>query len=164
VHLDYNATTPVDSRVVAAAVVFWRGDAFGNPSSDHAYGSGPCRALEDARSTVAALIGARACEIVFTGSGSEADQLAIRGPVLARLGRAGGGPSRVITQATEHRAVLATYAALAGWHGTEIVTLPVDRQGLLDPALVAETPAARHADRGVGDAGEQRDRRHSGGS
>ncbi|WP_251064939.1 aminotransferase class V-fold PLP-dependent enzyme [Streptomyces sp. ISL-44] len=75
---------------------------FGNRSSSHAYGAEPRRALADARAQVAALIGGRPEEVVFTGSGSEADLLALRGAVLA----CGHPHPHVITQATEHPAVL----------------------------------------------------------
>jgi len=82
IYLDYNATTPVDPRVLDALLPALRRD-FGNPSSTHAFGEAPRRMLATARASVAALIGAGAGEIVFTGSGSEADALAIRGAVLA---------------------------------------------------------------------------------
>jgi len=106
VYLDYNATTPVDTRVAEAARPYWD-QWFGNPSSDHAYGAAPRQAIALARKQVATLIGAAPGEIVFTGSGSEADQLAIRGAVLAGLRAAPGSTARVITQVTEHPAVLA---------------------------------------------------------
>lgn len=133
VYLDYNATTPVDARVAAVAAGFWTGEGFGNPSSSHVLGARAQRAVGTAREQIAALIRAKPGEIVFTGSGSEADQLAVRGAVL---GAAGGGRSRVVTQVTEHPAVLECCAALSRWHGTEVITLPVDGRGLLDPELV----------------------------
>jgi cysteine desulfurase len=143
VYLDYNATTPVDPRV-AEAVLAALGRAFGNPSSGHAYGSPARAALERARAQVAALIGAAGGvgRIVFTGSGSEADALAVRGVVLAALG---AEPARwtsrrrpqVITQASEHPAVLAACDHLARWHDVEVTVLPVDRHGRLDPAALA---------------------------
>src|SRR5215207_10689110 len=82
VYLDYNATTPVDPRVVEAMLPYLTVH-FGNPSSAHAYATVPARGLGIARRQVAALIGAQPEEIVFTASGSEADALAIRGTVLA---------------------------------------------------------------------------------
>lgn len=134
VYLDYNATTPLDPRVLVAMQ-----DAlavhFGNPSSMHAYGDQPRRLLTAAREQVAGLLGARAAEIVLTASGSEADALAIRGRVLA-AGSDVPGPPHVVTQATEHPAVLAACAHLERWHGVEVSYLPVDRHGLLDPAAV----------------------------
>src|SRR6185437_9182842 len=132
VYLDYNATTPVDPRV-ADAMLPHLTRLFGNPSSGHAYGAGPKAALARAREQVAALIGARPVEIVFTGSGSEADLLALRGAALA----AGRPHPHVITQATEHPAVLETCRALQRLHGVRVTVLPVDTDGLLAPATLA---------------------------
>jgi cysteine desulfurase len=97
--------------------------------------------LARARAQVAALIGAAAGEIIFTGSGSEADQLAIRGAVLAGLRAAPGGTPRVITQVTEHPAVLACCDALERWHGARVTRLPVDPAGVVSPQAVAEALA-----------------------
>ncbi|MET7289374.1 cysteine desulfurase family protein [Streptomyces sp. NPDC005573] len=147
VYLDHNATTPVDPRVVKAMLPFLT-SGFGNPSSGHAYGTAPRAALARARRQVAALLGSRTGEpdgthepdgadgadrIVFTGSGSEANNLALRGALLAADGRR----RRVITQATEHPAVLETCRALHRLHGAEVTWLPVDRRGLVDPADLA---------------------------
>ncbi|QYX76169.1 cysteine desulfurase family protein [Streptomyces akebiae] len=131
-YLDYNSTTPVDPRVTEAMrpyLVDW----FGNPSSSHAYGAEPKRALARARGQVSDLIGADAAEIVFTGSGSEADNLALRGAVLA----AETDRPHVITQVTEHPGILETCHALERLHGAEVTYLPVDGDGLLDPAALA---------------------------
>jgi len=137
IYLDYNATTPVDARVAEAARPYldqW----FGNPSSGHACADRPRQAVARAREQVAALIGASPDEIVFTGSGSEADQLAIRGAVLTALRRMPGSRPRVITQVTEHPAVLASCDALERWHGAQVTRLPVDQSGLVDPEAVAD--------------------------
>lgn len=132
IYLDYNATTPIDPRVVDAMLPYLTVH-FGNPSSSHAYGTEPTTALAAARAQVAALIGARPGEIVFTGSGSEANLLALRGAVLAS-----GQPRRhVITQATEHPAVLETCHALSRLHGVRVTVLPVDSEGLVDPEALA---------------------------
>jgi cysteine desulfurase len=134
VYLDYNATTLVDPRVAEALQPYltaW----FGNPSSTHAYAAAPATALRTARTQVAALIGGDPDGVVFTGSGSEANNLAIRGSVLAA---ATEGP-HVITQATEHPAVLATCRALQRPHGIAVTYLPVDHHGLVDPADLAAT-------------------------
>jgi cysteine desulfurase len=132
IYLDYNATTPVDPRVVAAMLPYLTTE-FGNPSSAHAFADAPARALRDARHQVASLIGAPAESIVFTGSGSEANTFAIVGTVLAR----GNPNSRVITQHTEHPAVLATCAALHRTRGVPVTLLPVDRNGMVDPDRLA---------------------------
>jgi cysteine desulfurase len=132
-YLDYNATTPVDPRVVEAMLPFLS-THFGNPSSAHAYATAARDGLGVARRQVAGLIGARPEEIVFTGSGSEADALAIRGAVLAAAQIR--GPVHLVTQATEHPAVLATCIALQREHGVEVTILPVDRTGLVDPAAL----------------------------
>ena len=140
VYLDYSATTPVDPRVVETMHPYLA-DWFGNPSSGHGYAIEPKAALARARAQVAALIGADAGEIVFTGSGSEADNLALRGAVLA----AKADRPHVITQVTEHPAVLQTCRALERLHGTEITYLPVDRDGLVEPAALATALTDRTA-------------------
>ncbi|TWV46114.1 cysteine desulfurase [Streptomyces misionensis] len=132
VYLDHNATTPVDPRV-AEAMLPYLTDFFGNPSSGHPHAVEPRRALAEARGQVADLIGAAPGEVVFTGSGSEADLLALRGAVLA----SGLSRPHVITQATEHPAVLETCAALRRLHGTRVTVLPVDGDGLVAPEALA---------------------------
>ncbi|WP_238487281.1 cysteine desulfurase family protein [Actinoplanes flavus] len=133
VYLDYNATTPIDPRVTEAMLPHLT-SVFGNPSSGHAYGAGPRAALSRARAQVANLIGADPQQIVFTASGSEADLLALRGPVLA----CGRRRPHVITQITEHPAVLETCRALHRLHGARVTVLPVDGHGILDPEVLAE--------------------------
>ncbi|XRQ09223.1 cysteine desulfurase family protein, partial [Actinomadura welshii] len=133
VYLDYNATTPVDPRVTEAMLPYLT-SLFGNPSSDHPYAGRPRAALADARAHVAALLGARPVEVVFTSSGSEANLLALRGAVLA----ADVPRPHVITQATEHPAVLQTCRALERLHGTRVTVLPVDGEGLVDPAALED--------------------------
>jgi cysteine desulfurase len=139
IYLDYNATTPIDPRV-ADAMQPYLSLHFGNPSSGHRYGEHPAEALDAARHQVARLIGARADEMVFTGSGSEADNLAIRGAVLARPHR-----THLITQQTEHPAVLAASDALHRLHGAHVTYLPVDEYGQVDPAALAAAITDRTA-------------------
>ena len=131
-YLDYNATTPIDPRVLDAMMPYLTVE-FGNPSSSHTYGRSSALALHEAREHVAELIAARPDEIVFTGSGTEADNLAIRGVVLA----SGKARPHIVTQATEHPAVLAACEHLARFHHADITVLPVDDVGLVDPAAVA---------------------------
>jgi cysteine desulfurase len=129
IYLDYNATTPVDPRVVEAALPYLT-NHFGNPSSGHAYAHAPRAAVDLARRQVADLLSARPDEIVFTGGGSEADTLAIRGAALA-AGRGG----HVITQVTEHPAVLEACRSLED-DGFTVTQLPVDRYGMVDPVVL----------------------------
>lgn len=136
IYLDYNATTPVDPRV--ASVIFkCLNEEFGNPSSTHAYGERARTVLERARGQIASLIGASASEIVFTGSGSEADALAIRGAFLAAM-IAGRPHSHMITQITEHPAVLAACRELEDLHDVSVTYLSVDEFGRVDPRKVEE--------------------------
>ncbi|GAB2965943.1 cysteine desulfurase [Amycolatopsis acidiphila] len=127
VYLDHNATTPVDPRVAEAALPYLA-THFGNPSSGHAYGHAASAAVVAARAQVAAFLGCAAEEIVFTGGGSDADTLAVRGAALAHPG------DHVITQVTEHPAVLAVCESLERLHGFRVTRLPVDETGLVRPA------------------------------
>jgi len=135
IYLDHNATTPVDPRVIEAMLPYLS-THFGNPSSAHEYGRAPHAAVGAARARVAALVNARAEEVVFMGSGSEADATAIRGIVTAAR-RAGSSRPHVITQATEHPAVLSACAYAERHHGADVTVLGVDRDGLVDPADLA---------------------------
>jgi cysteine desulfurase len=125
IYLDHNATTPVDPRVLEAMLPFLRED-FGNPSSLHWFGQRARAAVEAARAQVAALLGAESAEIVFTASGSESDNMALRG-ALAKA----GGPRRVVTSAVEHHAVLNTVKAL-GAEGVAAGIARVGEDGRLD--------------------------------
>jgi cysteine desulfurase len=135
IYLDYNATTPTDPRVVGAMLPYLT-THFGNPSSTHEYGTAPADALTQARERIARLIGARPEEMIFTGSGSEANNLAISGAVLAHT-RTGARPAHIVTQTTEHPAVLATCQALHRLHGVQATYLPVDAEGRVDPQELA---------------------------
>jgi cysteine desulfurase len=147
VYMDYNATTPVDPRVADTIEQYLTRD-FGNPSSLHAFGEGPLKAVEQARSQIVALIKAKGSgDVLFTGSGSEANLLALRGAVLA----AAHPRSHIVTQATEHPAVLATCKALARHHGTRVTILPVGPDGLLDPKALFDVLANPDSQQTVGD-------------
>src|SRR5207248_2914771 len=131
IYLDYNATTPVDP-VVVEAMLPYLSTHFGNPSSAHSYGHAAHRAVDMARSQVAELLACTPAEITFTGGGSESDNLAIRGVALALRNRG----NHIITQATEHPAVLNTCRALERLHGFRVTYLPVDAHGRVSPAAV----------------------------
>ena len=126
IYFDHSATTPLDPRVLDAMAPFL-GGAFGNPSSLHHEGRVAREAIETARAQVAALIGAEPDEIVFTASGTEADNLALIGAV-----RAIGKPGHIVTTSIEHAAILETCRFLAS-SGTKITYLPVDHEGLVGP-------------------------------
>ena len=138
IYLDHNATTPVDARVLSAMLEYW-GEHYGNPSSAHAYGDRPRGALALARRQVADLLRARPAEIVFTGSGTEADHLAILG--VARARRADG--DHIVTQATEHPAVLEACRVLATEHGFRVTVLSVDAAGLVHPEALESALTSR---------------------
>jgi cysteine desulfurase len=131
IYLDYNATTPVDPIVVEAMVPYLS-THFGNPSSTHRYGHVTRQAIATARQQVAWLLGCTASELIFTGGGSESDNLAIRGVALARR----TSSNHIITQLTEHPAVLNTCNALERLHGWRITYLPVDAYGRVSVADV----------------------------
>jgi cysteine desulfurase len=132
IYLDYNATTPVDP-VVVVAMLPYLSLHFGNPSSTHSYGRAAHLALDLARKQVAQLLGCSTGDIIFTGGGSESDNLAIRGIALARRGFG----NHIITQVSEHPAVLNICHALERLHGFRVTYLPVDACGRVNPAAVA---------------------------
>jgi cysteine desulfurase len=128
IYLDYNATTPIAREVVDALLPYLQSE-FGNPSSSHAYGTAAHDGVERARSQVAGLIGCSPDEIIFTGAGSEANNLAIKGVAFA--GRDRG--DHLITSAVEHPAVLNTCRYLVERFGYRLSILPVDGTGQVDP-------------------------------
>lgn len=129
IYLDHNATTPV-AEAVRDAMVPWLGLHFGNPSSGHVYGRRAAEAVAEARRQVAELVGAEPAQIVFTGGGTEADNLALRRAVVAR--------NRVVTSAVEHPAVEEPARALQdeGWRWDQ---LGVDEAGRIDLERAAVT-------------------------
>ncbi len=135
VYLDNQATTPCDPRVLAAMLP-WFTERFGNPASvEHVLGREAEAAVEEARASIAALIGASTAEIVFTSGATESNNLAIKG--AARFARSMGDPRRrIVTVATEHKCVLESVGEL-GAEGFEPVFLPVRPDGLLDPEIFA---------------------------
>jgi len=126
IYLDNNATTPLLPDVFEAMRPYF-GEQFGNASSIHHHGQQTRAAVEDARESVAALLGCRAAEIVFTSGGTEADNLAIAGLMAAG--------DHVITSSIEHHAVLLSCRHLEEI-GAEVTVLPVDGRGVIDPSDV----------------------------
>ena len=129
-YLDHAATTPTDPAVVEAMLPYFT-ECFGNPSSIYRLGRAALQALDDARAMTAAVLHCAPKDIVFTGGGSESDNLAIKGAALAARERGKG--NHVITSAIEHHAVLHACESLQSI-GFELTVLPVDRDGLLSPA------------------------------
>lgn len=131
IYLDYNATTPVDPIVVEAILPYLTAH-FGNPSSSHAYTHATHHAIGKAREQVAQLLGCMSDEVIFTGCGSESDTLAVRGIALSYRERG----NHIITQVTEHPAILNVCSALTRLHGFRVTYLPVDTYGRVSPADV----------------------------
>jgi cysteine desulfurase len=136
IYLDHAATTPLDPRVLEAMLPYLT-TVTGNPSSVHREGREARKGLDTARRQVAAVLGARPAEIVFTASGSEADALAIRGVVEASSARL----PHVVTSAIEHHAVLHTVQALERQGRCRATYIPVDAEGFVDPDAVAAAVA-----------------------
>ncbi len=127
-YFDHAATTPLDPEVFQAMEPFFQ-DKFGNPSSIYQEGQQAERALTEAREKVQQLINAAdSREIIFTGSGTEADNLAVKGAAMARKDRG----NHIITSKIEHHAVLHTCEFLEKHLDFEVTYLPVDEQGFID--------------------------------
>ena len=162
-YLDHAATTPMlpeAAEAVAAALL-----DTGNPSSLHAAGRTARRVVEESRERVAAAIGARPYEVVFTGGGTESDNLAVKGIYWARRA-ADPRRRRVLASAVEHHAVVDSVEWLARHEGAEVSWLPVDRHGRVHPdtlraALDDGGPDDGRA--GLGDVGQQRGRHRAAG-
>ncbi|MBI4861479.1 MAG: cysteine desulfurase NifS [Candidatus Riflebacteria bacterium] len=126
IYLDNNATTKVAPEVVEAILPFFN-DYYGNPSSMHTFGGGVMRHVDQARQEIAGLLGASPGEIVFTGGGSESDNLAIRGTIEALAGR----KRHLITTRVEHPAVREVFHHYQK-NGYQLTELTVDGSGALD--------------------------------
>jgi cysteine desulfurase len=127
VYFDHAATTPVHPHVVEAMLPYLQ-EKFGNPLSLHSFGEDPREAVEEARARVADLIGARPDEIYFTASGSEANNMAVKG--IALMNRQKG--QHMVVSAIEHQSVLNSTQTLEKL-GFEVTQVPVDQHGLVDP-------------------------------
>ncbi|MFZ5902193.1 MAG: cysteine desulfurase family protein [Chloroflexota bacterium] len=132
IYLDYAATTPVDPRVLDAMAPYFTA-SFGNPSSVHRYGQVAEAAVESARETVASVLNCRPEELVFTSCGSESDNLALRGAMLA--GRK-NGRTWLLTSRAEHHAVSKTAEQLEKYFDIHVEWLPVDAHGMVAPDVM----------------------------
>lgn len=134
IYLDNHATTPVDPRVLDAMLPYFR-NQFGNAASrTHAFGWAAEDAVDQAREQIAALINAQPKDIIFTSGATESDNLVLKGVAAAQETKG----RHIITQATEHHAVLDPCKALER-HGFKITVLPVDTHGVVDPNAIAQT-------------------------
>jgi cysteine desulfurase len=130
IYLDHAATTAVDPRVVEAMLPYFN-PRYGNASSIYSLGQESAQAIDEARRTVADILGCQPREVIFTSCGTESDNLALRGVGWAR--RNLGKGNHIITSPIEHHAVSHTCEQLEKHFGFEITYLPVDRHGLVDP-------------------------------
>lgn len=128
VYLDYSATTPVDERVVEAMQPYWR-TTFGNASSVHSFGREARLALEEARERIAAFVGARPDELLFTSGGTESDNHAVLGAALAGAAQ---GRKHILVSAIEHHAVLEPAESLRSL-GFDVELIPVGSDGIVQP-------------------------------
>ena len=133
VYLDYVATNPVLPEVLEAMLPYFK-DAYGNAQSLHDWGDKAREATEDARSKVADLIGARAEEIIFTSSGTESNNFAIKGLAIAQQAKG----KHIVVSAIEHFSVLHSSRTLQKL-GFEVTEVPVDKYGIVDPKEVARS-------------------------
>jgi len=129
VYLDHASTTPVDPRVVEAMQPYWS-QVYGNTSSIHSVGRAALKALDEARQTVASVLGCHLTEVIFTGCGTESDNLAVRGAAYARRGH-------IITTPVEHHAVGATVEQLHERFHCDVTLAPVDADGRVNPDDIA---------------------------
>lgn len=124
VYLDNSATTALDKEVLNAMLPYFT-ETFGNPSSLHAYGRNALKAVDEARDSIAKLIGAKSNEIYFTSGGSESDNWALKGVIGATKAKR----KHIITSQIEHPAIMDTLDYLKAKEGVEVTYLPVDKDG-----------------------------------
>ncbi len=130
IYLDHAATTAVDPRVVEAMLPYFN-TKYGNASSIYRLGQEAAQALDEARRTVADILGCQPREVIFTSCGTESDNLALRGVGWAR--RNLGKGNHIITSPVEHHAISHTCEQLEKHFGFEVTYLPVDKYGMVDP-------------------------------
>ncbi|MGO2111833.1 MAG: aminotransferase class V-fold PLP-dependent enzyme, partial [Pseudoclavibacter sp.] len=134
-YLDNAATTAVHPEVLEAMLPYLT-SVFGNPSSHHTVGEAAARALAEARERVAAVLGMRAGDVVFTSGGTEANNLAVKGIAIAALEQRGA--RHLVTTPIEHESVLESAAYLERFHGFETTRVPVDGAGRVAPGDIAD--------------------------
>ena len=132
-YLDHAATSPVRPEVLEAMRPYLTG-VFGNPSSHHTAGEAAANALDDARARVARVLGMRTGDVVFTAGGTEANNLAVKGIVLAALE---SGRRHLVTSPIEHESILESADYLRRFHAVEVTLLPVDSAGTITPDALA---------------------------
>jgi cysteine desulfurase len=140
IYLDHNATTPLDPRV-RAAMLPWLGERHGNPSSIHSFGQAAREAVEQAREEVAALIGGRPPEVVFTASGTEANNAVVASlaeGAAGAEGARGAGAGHLVVSAIEHPSI-AQAAARAERRGMEVTRVPPAEDGVVPAAALIAT-------------------------
>ena len=137
IYLDYAASTPIDHLVIDAMKPYFR-ELFGNPGSVHLFGQEAIRAVDVSRETIAKAIGAEFRKIIFTGSATEANNLALRGAVMGAMGHKFGIKKnsrtfmpRVVVSAIEHESILETARDLEK-RGVEVIYLPVNKNGVVN--------------------------------
>jgi cysteine desulfurase len=135
IYMDYAASTPVDPRVLEAMLPYFS-QTYGNASGLHSQARASARAMDEARQTVAEILGCTPREVIFTGCGSESDNLALRGVAFAQRDKGKG--AHIITSPIEHHAVSHTVDQLVEKFGFEATIVPVDEYGLVDPEAVRE--------------------------
>jgi len=134
IYMDYASTAPTVPQVVEAMAPYWE-HTFGNSDSQHRFGRDAANALEKARSTIADILSCHPVELVFTGSGTESDNLALRGTALAA--RQNGTGNHIVTTTIEHRAVEATVEQLGDFFQFDITRVPVNEFGQVSPEDIA---------------------------
>ncbi|KJQ53568.1 cysteine desulfurase family protein [Microbacterium sp. SA39] len=133
-YLDHAATSPVRPEALEAMRPYLTG-VFGNPSSHHTAGEAAASALDDARTRVASVLGMRRSDVVFAAGGTEANNLAVKGIVLAALER---DRRHLVVSPIEHESILESARYLRRFHGVSVTMLVVDAAGRIDPAALAE--------------------------
>ncbi|MDN3444687.1 cysteine desulfurase family protein [Microbacterium sp. APC 3901] len=133
-YLDHAATSPVRPEVLEAMRPLLTG-VYGNPSSHHTYGEAAANALDEARSRVARVLGMRSGDVIFTSGGTESNNLAVKGIVLAALAR---GRHHLVVSPIEHESILESADYLRRFHGVEVTAAPVDTLGRISASALSQ--------------------------